>query len=419
MATGSLTVQPDFNLPGFKYPCNLVDTGKGEKFRGRRVLLPQGPHAAPALPYHRNMAIVRFLCVWLAMTAAAAAQTAVTVEQLTTFVKSAVESKQDDKKVADQLQRLKLSNHLEEKTVQELQRLGAGPRTVAALEKLSESSASLPAPAAPGTVPAPAPIPPPSAQELRTILAEVQQNALNYTQKLPNYICTQVTKRNVDPTGAENWRLADTIMEQLSFVDQKENYVVKMVNDKLVNNISHEKLGGAKSSGEFGSILHTIFDPDTQTEFTWERWTSLRRQNQLHRTYVFAFKVNQPRYSITHEGSNRTVTVGFHGHIFADAATKSVMRVQMECDGIPPDFPIQSVSLTLYYDVVDISGQSFVLPMQSDIRSREGRYLAWNEVTYHSYHKYSADTSISFSPPDEIPPEKLKEQPDPAAPKKK
>jgi hypothetical protein len=209
-------------------------------------------------------------------------------------------------------------------------------------------------------------------------------------------------------------------MEQLSFVDQKENYKVIMVNNNVVtNNLTHEKLGGAKSSGEFGSILHTIFDPGTQTEFTWERWTALRGEDgQPRPTYVFAFRVSQPRYSILHEGSKRTVDVGFHGQVFADRGTKAVMRVQMECDGIPADFPIQSVKLTLYYDIVDISGQNFVLPLQSEVRSREGKYLAWNEVSYHSYHKYSADTSISFGPPEDIPADKLKEQPN-QVPKKK
>jgi hypothetical protein len=52
-----------------------------------------------------------------------------------------------------------------------------------------------------------------------------------------------------------------------------------------------------------------------------------------------------------------------------------------------------------------------VLPYQSEVRSREGKFLAWNEVSYRSYHKYSADASISFGPPEETPADKLKEQP--------
>src|SRR5579863_8444041 len=95
------------------------------------------------------MAVLRFVCLWLAMSLAALAQPGVSVDQLTSFIKSAVQTKQDDKKVAEQVQRIRLTNRLDEKTVEELQRLGAGPKTVAALQKLSQDSASLPAAAPP------------------------------------------------------------------------------------------------------------------------------------------------------------------------------------------------------------------------------------------------------------------------------
>jgi hypothetical protein len=173
----------------------------------------------------------------------------------------------------------------------------------------------------------------------------------------------------------------------------------------VTNNLQHDQLGGASSSGEFASILRTIFDPETQTEFGWERWTTLGGQ----RTYVFHFRVGQQRYSIRHEGSKRTVLTGFHGLIFVNRDTKMVMQVKMECDDIPADFPIQSVSLDLNYATVEISGQEFVLPRLSEIRSREGKLLSWNEVNYLSYHKYSADASISFDAPEpDKPPAKKK-----------
>jgi hypothetical protein len=292
-----------------------------------------------------------------------------------------------------------------------LQRLGAGPKTLAALRELSESSASLPAAAparaaAASGAPAAAAIPAPDPAEVSAALAEIREKAVDYSKNLPNYICAQVTKRHVDPTGSGNYRLADTIIEKLTYFEQKEDYKVIMINDRPVTTaIAHNQLGGAKSSGEFGSILHTIFDPAAQTEFQWERWATLRTR----RAYVFAFRVRQPRYSIEHEGSKRAISVGFHGLIFADREDKTVRRVQMECDDIPADFPIQSVTLGLDYDAVDIAGQEFVLPMQSEVRSREGKYLAWNEVSYHNYNKFGADVNITFDTPDSPPPAKKKD----------
>lgn len=353
------------------------------------------------------MGTMRSLCLLLLLSLAAPSQSGRTVDELVSFIRSAIQAKYDDKKIADEVLKIKLVNRLDAATVEQVQHMGAGQKTIAALHKLAEASAGLPA-AAGAPKAAPTALAPPDPAELQQILAAIRANALNYTESLPNYICTQVTKRHVDPTGTESWRVADTIMEQLSYVDQKENYKVVMVNDHLVtNNLQHDQLGGASSSGEFASILRTIFDPGTETDFGWERWTTLGGK----RTCVFHFRVRQQRYSIHHEGSKRTVVTGFHGLIFANRDTKMVMKVNLECDDIPADFPIQSVALELNYDTVEISGQQFVLPLLSEVRSREGKLLSWNEVSYHSYHKYSADASISFETPDAVPADKLKEQP--------
>ncbi len=319
------------------------------------------------------------------------------------FVRSAIRLKQDDRRVADEVLKIHLSNRLEARTIQELQHAGAGPKTVAALKKLSEASASLPEtvkpPAKPEeTVPA---IPAPDAAELRKIIADVREKALDYSKSLPNYICAQVTRRRVDPTGSGEWRLVDTIIEKLTFFEQKEEYKVVMINDRPVTTpLRHEQIGGAKSSGEFGSILRTVFDPETEAEFQWERWATLHGL----RTYVLAFRVRQQRYGITHEASKQSILVGFHGLVFADRDTKTVRVIQLKCDDIPPDFPIQSVTLDLAYDTVEIAGQKYVLPQRSDVRSREGRYLAWNQVSYHSYNRFASDVNITFDTPEEAPP---------------
>jgi hypothetical protein len=348
---------------------------------------------SPALRYHEGMPPARILCLIVAVSAAFA-QPARSVDQLVGFIKSAIQLKQDDRKVAEEVAKIRLSNRLEDSTVQELQRLGAGPKTVAALHKLAETSASLP-PATP--VQAATPTPPPAPAGLNQIVAAIRENALEYTKNLPNYICAQETRRYIDPTGTGSYRLADRILERLTFFEQKEDYKVISVNDQpMITPMSHDQLGGSKSSGEFGSILHTIFDPASEAEFQWDRWDPPGNP----KNYVLAFRVRQPRYSIRHEQSKQSITVGFHGSILADRVTNTVRQVHMECDGIPADFPIQSVALDLEYDTVDIAGQKFVLPLRSEIRSREGKMLAKNEVTYHNYNKYGAEATITFDTPD-------------------
>lgn len=345
---------------------------------------------------------MRPFCLALVTLAALYAQSQITtVAQVAGFVKSSVQSKLDDRRVAEYLRRIKLTEKLDAHTVEELQTIGAGPKTVAALRELMEASAKLPAPAPPAPK-APRPVVrAPDSIDQKAILAEITGNALNYTRGLPNFICLQVTQRHIDPTGTgNNWQLVDKIQEQLSYFEHKESYKVMMVNGQMVTNREHTKLGGAISSGEFGSLMYGIFAPETQAEFTWDRWTTLGGR----RMAVFAYHVPQSRshYSIEHEGSG-TIIAGYHGFIYADRGTKMVMRILVECEEIPADFPVQDVKLDLLYDVTRIAGQEFVLPLRYEIHSRDGKYLVWNEADFRLYRKFGAEASITFDSPEEPP----------------
>lgn len=332
----------------------------------------------------------RTLAAVAVAAALAMAQTARSAEEVARYIRTAIEQKYKDADVAATLQGMRLSTRLDSKTVAELQRLGAGPRTVAALTRLAEASIHA-APAAPKAEPAAPPAP--SAADQKRIIEEARTNSVNYTDTLPNYICRQVTKRRVDPTGSGSWRDTDTIVEQLSFFEKKESYKVVLVNNSMVtNNLQHDQLGGATSSGEFGSILRAVFAPESETQFGWERWTTLRGRTQ----HVFSFDTGQPIYSIRHGDSRRTIVTRARGQVFVDRETRMVMRIHLECEGIPSDFPIRAVSLDLDYDCADVGGQRFLLPLRSDVRSREAGYESWNEVTFSGYRKFAADATITF-----------------------
>ncbi len=327
----------------------------------------------------------------VALSAALAiAQATRTAEEIVRYIRTAIEQKYKDADVAATLQGMRLSTRLDAKSVSDLQRLGAGPRTVAALTRLAESSASA-GPAAPKSEPAAPPAP--SATDRTRIIEEARTNSINYTDTLPNYICRQVTKRRVDPTGSGSWRDTDTIVEQLSFFEKKESYKVMLVNNSMVtNNLQHDQLGGATSSGEFGSILRAIFAPESETRFEWERWATLRGRTQ----HVFTFQTGRPIYSIRHADSRRTIVTRARGQVFVDRETRMAMRIHLECEGIPADYPVRAVALDLDYDFADVGGRQFLLPLRSDVRSREAGYESWNEVTFSGYRKFAADATITF-----------------------
>jgi len=353
------------------------------------------------------MARLRLICLTFCMVLAIYAQRQMTIPQLQTFIKSAVSMKNDDRQVADAVRKLKLTNRLDARTVEELQGLGAGPRTMAALRELITATASLPA-AEPVTGAAVVTIPPPDAAEQKKVLAEATQNALDYTKNLPNFICTQVTRRSVAPTGSQAWRPVDRIQEQLSYLDGKENYKVVMVNDRPVTEVSHTQLGGTTSSGEFGTMLSEIFSPETHTEFEWYRWGTLRSR----RMHVYTFRVRQEnsKYSIHDGESGRTIVAGYHGLIYVDRDTNVVTKIQMDCEGLE-GFPVSQVGLEMDYNFTKIGDNEYMLPLKAEVRSRAGRFLNKNEVEFRLYRKFGAEATIIFDTPDPIPADQLKEQP--------
>jgi hypothetical protein len=349
------------------------------------------------------------VCLLLATAVAVYAQRTLTADQLVAFVRSSIQLHHDDQKVAAYIRKMKLSDKLEERKVEELRGIGAGPRTAAALRELSASSASLTV-----TIPAPPPppkpvIPPPDSVAQARILNDIIENARSYSKSLPDYMCVQVTRRHVDPSGTENWRLYDTVQEQVNYVDHKESYKVVMVNCRSVANVDHLKMGGSTLSGDFGTIFTEIFAPESATEFAWDHWATLRGR----RMYVFAFHVPQSRsgFTIFASEAGRVITAGYHGLLYADRDSNMVMRYWMDCDDIPSDYPIKEVKLDVNYDFVEIAGQKYVLPLKTELKSRERKSMTWNEAEFHLYRKFGADTTITFETPDPIPDEKTQEQP--------
>jgi len=344
-------------------------------------------------------------CLFLALAVSTLAQPSMTVQQLTEFVKSSVQMHEDDRKLADMVKKVRLTNQLDAHTVETLQTLGAGRQTMAALRTLVTDSASLPAAAVPVAAPkvAVSPMAAPDAEQQKEILAAVTKNALNYSDSLPNFICLQVTQRYVDRSGGDHFVATDKIAERLSYFEHKEDYKVISVNDAPVTNRKHEQLGGATSSGEFGTMLREIFDRQSQTEFQWERWGKLR--DHIMHVYSFRIRLENSQYHITAEDVKRTVTVGYHGLIYADRDSRAVMRITMQADDIPADFPVRSASETLDYDTIAISGEKFLLPLKVEMQMHDGKIAVKNEAAFRLYNKFGADTSITFDAADAAAPQ--------------
>ncbi len=339
------------------------------------------------------------------------AQAGLSYAQLRQFIKSSVEQKLKDKEVANYLKKQLVRFAITDRLIEEFVGWGIGPRTLKALETLQSSTVGLPEPvletkAKPNT--APRQPPPPTEEEQRRIIEEARRQAEVYTEELPNYVCLQVTRRFFDPTGLEmDWLKHDEIKTRLSYYDGQENYETLSVND-VVSTKGFSDLGGTTSTGEFGSILDSLFAPETDAQFRWARHSLLRGK----RVYVFHLEVPQSRSNWTLSsdsdyGKNtkmRRIRAGYTGLVYIGKESGRVLRIVMEAESIPPSFPMQEARSRLDFDFIELSGQEFLLPLKAQAYVRSGRLLTRNDLEFRLYRRFTAEATITFEEIDDLEP---------------
>ena len=87
----------------------------------------------------------------------------------------------------------------------------------------------------------------------------------------------------------------DLLTLRLSYFEQKEDYKLIMLNNTPTTQ-DYKSVGGATSTGEFGSLLRDIFEPRTQARFEWDGWARLRDQLVM----AFHYNVEQVNSQLGH-----------------------------------------------------------------------------------------------------------------------
>jgi len=372
----------------------------------------------------------RLLAAFCAVCLAASGQT-LSIEKLVAFVQSSekliAEGKMTDRELANYLGKVKLTERLDDRVIEDLQGKGAiGPKTLQALQALRDHSNTLAAAKPLVAEPKPTPIPPPSSEEQAAIIDKVREYALAYSKNLPDFICTQVTRRFAaarpgtkyggSPDSQPSWQALDTLQIRLSYFEQKEDYKLIFVNNSVTTQ-DYKTIGGATATGDFGSMMREVFERSSEAHFEWDHWATLRGR----RTMAFAYHVSQARsqWHITYD-RRQDIMPAYHGLVYVDRETNEVTRITLEAENIPPAFPVKRADTVLDYDYIEISGHIFLLPLKATTIMAADDYMTRNDTEFRLYRKYSTSSDIKFDA-EEVPPlpdDKTKETKDPKSIKK-
>ncbi len=224
--------------------------------------------------------------------------------------------------------------------------------------------------------------PDPDDDTKKKIIEAARAKALAFSKELPDFTCRQVTRRNEDPKGLNQWRTLETINEQLTFINRKEEYHTLAINGKKAG--GENRPNGLMRFSEFADYLTWVFSPESKADIAWSKWDALRG----HRVHELGFRVLSANSKMTvSKGKGRQVTAGMFGVIDVDSETGSILRLNVVATDIPSNFAVQGVGTELDFEFAKVGEHYYMLPLKADLHSKEGKSLFWNEVEFHDYSK--------------------------------
>lgn len=242
----------------------------------------------------------------------------------------------------------------------------------------------------------------PAPNELRELLANTTTKTLEAVSDMPDFVVKQQIQRSAAYEGTGNFRNLDNLIVAVSYRSTgEESYRLLSVNGALQNSTqakdSYNEVGGTSSTGEFVTMLATIFKPESRTRFEPLTMDVVRGR----RTVVFEFHVDKDlaKQVVSAVGSIVSTTItGIKGRIWIDRDDARVLKIESEATDIPANFPIRSASRDIDYDWVKIENERYLLPSLSDVRViAHGSPKALetrNLIRFKNYQKYGSEVRI-------------------------
>ena len=226
-----------------------------------------------------------------------------------------------------------------------------------------------------------------------SILDRAIETTRAYDSRLPDFVCTQLTRRSAAKTGTgSNWKEQDNYEDEVTYFGRRESYRLVRFNGKPTRR-SHQQIGGYRSEGLFGALTSWVFRPEAQAEFTFDRQDTLRGRA----LYVYRYRVAREHSRWTASVNGKPVIKAFHGLVSADVESASVVRIQAQPDSDAGDESWQkNTQVEIQYSSVVISGQSYLLPVMAESRTFNGKLFLRNVTEFSGFHKYAAETSVKF-----------------------
>lgn len=243
----------------------------------------------------------------------------------------------------------------------------------------------------------------PSQKEAVAVLELTRKNTLEAVSEMPDFVVKQQIQRSAAYAGTGNFRNLDRLVVAVSYRSTgEEDYRVLSTNGLLNNDPkskqSYAETGGTSSTGEFVTMLATVFKPESETKFDLVDTDVIRTRKSI--VFDFAVSRDKAQQQITSAGyvTSESAVTGMKGRIWVDRENGRVLRIESEATEIPDTFPVRTAKRLIDYDWVKITDGTYLLPSISDvrltIRDKSQTFETRNVIRFKDYQKYGTDVVI-------------------------
>ena len=243
----------------------------------------------------------------------------------------------------------------------------------------------------------------PTQLEVAGIIDKTRRKTLEAVEEMPDFVVKQQIQRSASFAGTGNFRPQDKLVVAVSYRSTgEESYKLLSINGALQATPeakgSYDEAGGTSSTGEFVTMLATIFRPESDADFTPVQTDIVRGRTAV--IFDFAVERDKAKQRIVSGsgGLSQSTITGMKGRMWIDRSDYRVLRVESEATEIPEGFPVTAARRTIDYDWTTISDEKYLLPLVSDVRLtvREGgrSFETRNLIRFTNYQKFGTDIII-------------------------
>ncbi len=222
------------------------------------------------------------------------------------------------------------------------------------------------------------------------LIEKAREAVFNFVDNLPSFVCDQVTRRYDGHKITPKWKYKDRLEVELLFTSGKEDYRNVRHNGKPLKKGSPED-SGQWSTGEFGSILASLFNTQTNAKFKY------RSDSTTSGVTVRVYDYSVPKATANWEIRMGTpIKPSYSGAVWIDAESGHVLRVELGTSSFPAGYPVDKVESIVDYSWVSIGGTKYLMPVKSDnLTCRTATFdCSKNEIEFKNYRKFSVESNI-------------------------